>query len=87
MWAMCHYVNGERVCCHEYDQIINKLAENDSEVSCITQHEGFVTVCLNRWVLQAGYFQYRQRYGASDIRSDPVHEYVQYMQIHGCTMY
>ena len=31
---------------------------------CITEHEGFSAVCLNRWVLQtAYYFQYRQQYG------------------------
>ena len=40
MWAMCHYVNGERVCCHEYDQIINKLAENDREVHALLSMKG-----------------------------------------------
>jgi len=68
----------ECICCQEHDPIKSKIAENDSEVSCITQHEGFEAVCLNRWVLQAGFFQYRERYGGSDIRSEPVHEYVQY---------
>ena len=29
---------------------------------CITQHPGFQTVCLNRWVLQTAWYQYKQQY-------------------------
>ena len=33
--------------------------------SCITQHPGFQAVCLNRWVLQCAWYQYRQQYSKS----------------------
>ena len=32
-------------------------------VACITHHEGFESVCLNMWVLQAAYYAYRYHYG------------------------
>ena len=58
MWTMRHHANreGECVCCQEHDQITDKIVENDTDISCIAQHEGFDVVCLNRWVLQTGYF-------------------------------
>ena len=39
--------------------------ESEKDVSGITDHEGFESVCLNVWVLQTAYFNYRQlqRYG------------------------
>ena len=37
--------------------------ESENDISCITDHEGFESVCLNVWVLQTAYFNYRQRYG------------------------
>ena len=54
----------ECVCCQEMPQIILKLADLSTEdLNCITEHPGFATVCLDVWVLQAAYFQYRQHYG------------------------
>ena len=32
---------------------------------CIVQHPGFQAVCLNHWVLQAAWLQYKQQYGTS----------------------
>lgn len=61
----------ESVCCQEIREIVNKnaeVAEFDSlpEVpSCITDNPGFVTVCLNQWVLQASWFSYKQQYGTT----------------------
>lgn len=37
----------ECLCCHELDGIEDKL----DHVSCVTEHEGYTTVCLNREVL------------------------------------
>ena len=42
----------ECVCCQELEKVVEKMSENDTEVSCITNHEGFEAVCLNWWVLQ-----------------------------------
>ena len=71
----------ESVCCNEIEAISNKIVsftpERDDEsvsMDCITQHEGFDAVCLNPWVLQTGFFSYRQRYGTGDIRDTPQNE-------------
>jgi len=32
---------------------------------CITQHPGFQAVCLNRWVLQTAWYQYKKQYSQS----------------------
>ena len=51
----------ECVCCCEITQVVAKLEETG--VPCIKEHEGFEAVCLNRWVLQTAYYQYKQQYG------------------------
>ena len=67
--------NAECLCCREIDKVVNKLEESEGTVSCITEHEGFEPVCLNVWVLQAAYFQYRQHYG-TDALHHPINEWV-----------
>jgi hypothetical protein len=37
--------------------------ESIEQPSCITDHPGFKAVCLNVWVLQAAWYQFRQQYG------------------------
>lgn len=67
----------ECLCCREISAIVNKLSETedtDSQIICITEHPGFASVCLNIWVLQAAYSQYRQQYGNYNA---PLHELVQ----------
>ena len=60
----------ECLCCREIQVILNKLSDTDdtstsgSQLRCITEHPGFSSVCLNIWVLQAVYSQYRQHYGS-----------------------
>ena len=49
----------ECVCCAEIEEVTERMQEGPHEVTCITEHEGFEPVCLNVWVLQAAYFQYR----------------------------
>ena len=65
----------ECVCCAEIDEVAEKMQEGPREVTCITEHEGFEAVCLNVWVLQAAYFQYRQHYG-DDAEEKPEYEWV-----------
>ena len=57
----------ESVCCCEVEKIILRLQESGDKVKCITEHQGFEPVCLNVWVLQVAYFQYRQHYGTSNV--------------------
>ena len=63
----------ECLCCKELERIVEKMEEDNVTTECITLHPGFAVVCLNVWVLQAAYFNYRQQYG---IRTLPpsVHE-------------
>ena len=68
-----HATSIECICCHEVDSIIKKMYMYESELSCITEHEGFEAVCLNLWVIQAAYFNYQQHYG-NDVQHRPVHE-------------
>ena len=67
----------ECVCCQEITATADKTGTSElSTIRCITEHEGFDAVCLNVWVLQACYFNYRQHYGTRDIRDEPQHEWV-----------
>ena len=68
----------ECVCCAEIDCVVAKNneaveAEGLAEPSvCITQHPGFHAVCLNRWVLQTAWYQYKQQY--QDSYEGPYHK-------------
>lgn len=58
----------ECVCCREIPQVMAKnnevrLEEHLQEIQCMTENPGFKALCLNRWVLQASWFEYRQKYG------------------------
>ena len=50
----------ESICCQEIAVLREKMTGHSE---CITQHPGFRTVCLDIWVLQTAYFQYRQEHG------------------------
>ena len=63
----------QSICCCEVDKVVQKKCEVIAHaVSCITDHEGFHGVCLNVWVLQTAYFNYRQRYGVAEEKA--IHE-------------
>jgi hypothetical protein len=52
------------VCCKEISKVTDVIEElNDGQLTCITSHPGFDPVCLNTYVLQTAYCQYRQQYG------------------------
>ena len=61
----------ESICCQEVDVVRNKILEDvmeeqlQAEPRCIVQHPGFEVVCLNVWVLQTVWLQYKQQYGFS----------------------
>ena len=59
----------ENICCSEVDRVVEKKEEGSSAVSCIIDHEGFHSVCLDVWVLQKTYFNYRQHYGVAEEKS------------------
>ena len=53
----------ESVCCKEISQVVQKMDEFEQDIDCVTDHPGFSSVCLDRWVLETAYMQYRQHYG------------------------
>ena len=61
--------NQECVCCCEAETVANKFQESERVIGYITDHEGFEPVCLDVWVLQTAYYQYRQRYGEAEEKS------------------
>jgi hypothetical protein len=52
----------ECICHNGIPEVVNVIS-TEPGVQCITQHSGFAPVCLNVWVLQTAYSQYRQQYG------------------------
>lgn len=57
----------ENVCCQEIPRVMEELdqVENTSNAerpACILDHPGFAVVCLNRWVLETAWLQYRTEY-------------------------
>ena len=66
--------NRECVCCTEVARIHELMYETETEqgqdIKCITLHPGFEPVCLNTYVLQTAYFQYKQQYGEEIFESN-----------------
>ena len=63
----------ESFCCVDEDKIRDKIEDIDlndpldatsTEIQCITQHPGFIAICLNRHTLDAAYSAYKQTYGS-----------------------
>ena len=57
----------ECLCCHEIGPVMNKISDavnvaNHRSPLCITNHPGFDGVCLNQWVLETAWYNYRQQY-------------------------
>ncbi|XP_078328602.1 P2X purinoceptor 7-like isoform X2 [Crassostrea virginica] len=62
-------------CCHFYAAIEPRLKE--TEVNCITNHEGFIANCLNRWVLETSFYEYLQENGPLE-ENERVHKHLAY---------
>lgn len=76
------------ICCHEIEAVQNKnieavtSGECEEQPRCITQHPGFHPVCINRWVLQVAWYQYKQQYKAAyDGREDKLFRHIAYRQL------
>ena len=61
----------ENICWREVEVVYRKNLEAveveqlEEPPQCIVDHPGFHAVCLNYWVLQAAWLQYKQQYGTS----------------------
>lgn len=51
----------ECICCCEIAWVADKL--EGTGAPSIIEHKGFNVVCLNVWMLQTAYYQYKQQYG------------------------
>ncbi|XP_060576054.1 P2X purinoceptor 7-like [Ruditapes philippinarum] len=75
----------ESICCNEIDSVKLKIEqykeETATELSCITRHPGFQSVCLDRYVLETAYYQYRQLYGEVEHTNNERQRYVAYRQL------
>jgi len=76
------------ICGEEIEALENKLVEAvtsgecEEQPQCITQHPGFHAVCINRWVLQVAWYQYKQQYKASyDGQEDKLFPHTAYRQL------
>jgi len=72
----------ECVCCCEIARVVDKL--EGTGAPCITEHEGFNAVCLNIWVLQTAFYQYKQQYGKQSEKlglNEYVHSKTEYVHI------
>ena len=76
------------ICCQEIEAVQNKLIEAvtsgecEEQPQCITQHPGFHAVCINRWVLQVAWYQYKQQYKAAyDGQEDKLFRHIAYRQL------
>ncbi len=58
----------ESVCCAEIGQVWQKVEDQRPEIqlSCITEHPGFQSTCLDIWVLETAYYAFRQQHGADN---------------------
>lgn len=68
----------ESICCKSIEGVDRKRTgvDEESQLSCITEHEGFKSVCLDRWVLEAAGYQVIQEHGALQGRNGPPHKFV-----------
>ena len=62
---------GEVNCCHSYSIVLDLL--DGSAKECITEHEGFLGNCLNRYVLEASLYEYVLKTGILE-EYEPVNE-------------
>ncbi|WAR05113.1 P2RX7-like protein [Mya arenaria] len=87
-WCRCNsciamHTERESVCCRDVEQTNFKLDvfnEEAHDIECITDHPGFGTVCLDRYVLETAYYQYRQQYGVPQQEDNEQQRYVAYRQ-------
>ncbi|CAC5418551.1 unnamed protein product [Mytilus coruscus] len=85
-WCDCGHCESmptanECICCQELNRMTDKMEELPSPTQCITEHPGFEPVCLNQYVLETAYYQYRQQYGEIQVTTEERNRYTAYRQL------
>lgn len=52
----------ECACCRELEAVA-RVMEDQGVETCIIDHPGFQSVCLDEWVLNVAYYAFRQQHG------------------------
>lgn len=65
--------NVECLCCQEVPRIIEMTDEEQLDINCITEHEGFIVNCTNRHVILTSIYEFLEDYGPTD-DNDPPHK-------------
>ena len=60
-------------CCQKKNLEAVEVEQLEEPPGCIVYHPGFQAVCLNVWVLQTAWLQYKQQYG-SKAHEGPQHK-------------
>ncbi|XP_048777749.2 P2X purinoceptor 7-like [Ostrea edulis] len=75
----------ECVCCQEIEKVkylfSNEYDEGGTCIKCITEQPGFSPACLNVYVLQIAYLQYKQQYREEIPDTSEMFRYVAYRQL------
>ncbi|KAL3854917.1 hypothetical protein ACJMK2_014152 [Sinanodonta woodiana] len=82
-WCLCALcqvmpTTEESQCCQEISKA--KITGFNEVLQCITDHPGFLSVCLDPYVLETAYYQYRQQYDQHMEDSNERRRYVAYRQ-------
>ncbi|XP_061918108.1 P2X purinoceptor 7-like [Entelurus aequoreus] len=83
-WCTCqNCVNmetvAECVCCSEIEAVTRTM-EEEGVKTCIIDHHGFPSVCLDEWVLQTAYYAYKQQYGVLQQQQNERRRHTAYRQ-------
>lgn len=64
-------IEDECICCQEVGPASEKM--DDARLQCITDHEGFIGNCLNRYVIEVSLYEFVERDGPID-DNEPINE-------------
>ena len=67
------------LCCQEISQMKAKCdawsnEKGQTPISCITQHPGFKSGCLDIWTLEIAYHQYKHEHGKGELKKKKQHQ-------------
>lgn len=76
----CSQLEGEAqsLCCHHYVAMRLRMNKGNTTYTCITEHPGFQSNCLDIYVLEASYYEFCQM-GGEPGDDEPLNETLRYI--------